>query len=135
MAREFSINRFYPHINGEERSAWGQIVRNEADVNMSSIYSKLIFEAGRWCESYASDILYDIKAIEDKIFELSLYPGTASFLLGFRQNGVDGTDSIRVKYENPSTYGYLSNEYRSIYRLDLVSDENHIEGKLYRVII
>ena len=37
-------------------------------INMSSIYTALIKEAAK-CENYASDVLYDIKHVEEELYE------------------------------------------------------------------
>ena len=42
----------------------GAFVSEIQNCNFSSEWSRLINEAGRWCESYASDILIDFESIK-----------------------------------------------------------------------
>lgn len=96
------------------------------EINYSSILTKLIQEAGRWCENYASDLFTDwnevIKVLENG--------ENRSFLFGFRQNGVDNDRCVFGYFEDGGGYSY----YRSIYRLDIaVEDDEYATMKLYRV--
>ena len=47
-----------------EITATGYVYEGKTEINMSSIYSKLIQEAGRYCDRFASDLLYDMQCIE-----------------------------------------------------------------------
>lgn len=67
-------------------------VENKGD-NSSSIVTKMVQLAGRYCENYASDIIYDaeafINAIKNKE-DLDRY-------LFFRENGVSGFSKEHVE--------------------------------------
>ena len=111
----------------------GQIVDGKVNINTSAIFSRLIQEAARWCEDYASDIIYDIdnvrKALEGDIDSWgSLYSdGTASeegkwtsirFRFGFRQYGVDHGTFIGSHFKQGGNKEY----YRAIWRLIITAD-------------
>lgn len=112
-------------------TAGGQIVSGETSINYSSILTKLIQEAGRWCKAYASDlfILWNtvIKTLESGQAE------DASYLFGFYENGVDNAQSIINQYQS---IGYMAGlRYRAIWRLDVTVNEETrlLEMTLYEV--
>ena len=58
------------------------------EINESSILTKLIQEAGRWCENYASDLFIQWKyRIDSKIEDGTIE--TTREIFAFRENGVD----------------------------------------------
>lgn len=83
------------------------------NINYSSILTKLIQEAGRWCESFASDLFVDWTRIEEKLKK----GGDINdiYLFGFRQSGVDHADWVESK-------GINSHEYRSVWVLSIDAD-------------
>lgn len=95
------------------------------EINYSSILSRLIQEAGRWCKSYASDLFIDWRSIDEAIRNDGLESG--SHLFGFRESGVDGERFILSRYAHRADYGDAGLEYRSIWRLDIDVD-NDTEG-------
>lgn len=119
---------------GESRELYGGI-----DINYSSILTRLIQEAGRYCESYASDLFLDWKKIDKQLDDESIE--SQSLLFGFRESGVDHAEFIRC-WANDNPYGFGS-RYRSIWRLDIEvtvdpdywwnKDKKTVEMKLYRV--
>lgn len=114
------------------------------EINLSEIYSILIQEAGRWCESYASDILYDIDNVKSALdypdeWEKCRYFQKADngndsvyFRFGFRANGVDHQEYIESAMKNEhEKYHY----YRSIWELRIEKDatrHNYIIATLKR---
>ena len=113
--------------------------RNGIEINYSSILTRLIQEAGRYCEDYASDLFIDWSSINDKLIEGTIESETKLF--GFREHGVDHINFIFDRAHNsPRIYQY---EYRSIWRLDIevTADENYwwhkvkkdVKMTLYRV--
>ena len=64
------------------------------EINYTSIITKLIQEAGKYCNSYASDLVLDLNSLEEKMRDFSLETG--SILFGFRDLGVDSNDAIIV---------------------------------------
>ena len=81
-----------------ENEAW---LTSLKDCNFSTEWSRLINEAGRWCESYASDILIDFETIEAYLGQLANGEESEGreFWFGFRQSGVDGLSFIRSRTE------------------------------------
>ena len=96
----------------------GYIYDGKTTINMSSIYTKLIQEAGRFCDAYASDLLYDINTIESYIE----HQKSTTRYIAFRRHGVDGNNSIKVRTP------YEIAEYRAIYQVDIeFSDDNYYD--------
>lgn len=120
------------HISTPTITASGRLTHNGFDVNVSSILTKLIQEAGRWCRSYASDLFVDWRHIEDLL--KSGVMDSNVYLFGFYESGVDSNKTIFNKYENQNVYGHARSEYRAIWRLDItVTDDHDIEMSLYEV--
>ena len=66
-------------------SSYNQYLMTEGGTNCSDVVTKLVQLAGRLCESYASDIAYDIES-----FKKAVEGGTPYLkLLGFREHGVN----------------------------------------------
>ena len=106
--------------------------KTEVNINTSSIYTTLIQEAGRWCESYASDIIYDIEHINrilknlDGLSEYENYSkedGSITLRIGFRENGVDDDKAISHEFEDPYRKYYY---YRAIWKLVIAKTDNKI---------
>ena len=99
----------------------GAFVSEIQNCNFSSEWSRLINEAGRWCESYASDILIDFESI--KAYLERLKSGEESegreFWFGFRQMGVDGLSFIQSRTERE----YASHVYRAVWRWRFIVEE------------
>ena len=99
----------------------GAFVSEIQNCNFSSEWIRLINEAGRWCESYASDILIDFESI--KAYLERLKNGEESegreFWFGFRQMGVDGLSFIQSRTERE----YASHVYRAVWRWRFIVEE------------
>ena len=125
--------------DGEIREAYNQRNHKDGDrfvdISLSEIYTILIQEAGRWCESYASDLLVDINIITAALDNTDEWEhhnnfcktenGNESlyFRFGFRANGVDHKEYIESAMKNEhEKYHY----YRSIWDLRFTKDD---EGK------
>lgn len=109
----------------------GQIINGEVSVNYSSILTKLIQEAGRWCKAYASDLFIFWSAITERLQNGQLE--NASYLFGFYETGVDNAKSIINQYQ---TTGYAAGlRYRAIWKLDVAvkNDGRICEMSLYEV--
>lgn len=82
-------------------------------VNTALILSKLIQEAGRWCEQYASDLFLQWKyEIDDPLRNNKLQTKTVIF--GFRQKGVDGNDYYEIRKNQVS-----GDYYRAVWFLHI----------------
>ena len=94
------------------------------EINYSSILTRLIQEAGRWCESYASDLFVQWKyKIDQKLDNGTLY--TDTFVFAFRDSGVDHEEW----YENhKNEYNY----YRAVWFLDVLTDKGKIKMMLHK---
>ena len=109
----------------------------KVQFNLTSIFSRLIQEAGRWCESYASDILVDIDSIKnclklktddwknDEHYEKDADGNDMlCFSFGFRQHGVDHKEwIIAIQKDEHRKYYY----YRAIWDLEI----KHIFNSVY----
>ena len=92
----------------------------EWNINYSDILTKLIQFAGRYCESYASDLFIHWRAIEKKLKDRN-YEGE-KLVLGFREMGVDTNDWVVKNYNESGSY-----YYRMIVTLEIVVNGNHID--------
>ncbi|KAB1310618.1 hypothetical protein F3B56_27975 [Bacteroides ovatus] len=102
----------------------------KVEINYSSPLTKLIQEAGRWCRYYASDLFLWWNSM---LKALAADRGSASYLFGFRESGVDSADEIIRQYQSA---GYLMGDrYRAIWRLDVEVNEDgrRVEMFLYEV--
>lgn len=99
----------------------GKSIKETAQIgnlNISSIFSELIQAAGMGCESFASDLFYDLTAINNAIESAE----EKVFYIGIRIYGVDGASFIRSRL-NRKSCNYSPNCYLKLYRLS-VSVEN-----------
>ena len=94
------------------------------EINYSSILTRLIQEAGRWCEHYASDLFILWKYnVEQKLDNGTLETGTLMFAM--YNSGVHH----KAWYENhKNEYNY----YRAVWFLDVVTDEGKITMTLHK---
>ena len=132
--RTYTIEDFRPSTYGDKpitEQAWfqyGGLYDNS--INYSSILTRLIQEAGRWCERFASDLFIDWNHAWSKITSLSPDSDNLSFLFGFREAGVDHTEWVLARHNESRCPHY---EYRKIYRLDAEIEGEAITLKLYAV--
>lgn len=101
------------------------------EINTSSILTRLIQEAGRFCENFASDLFIDWARIEKELDGSDAILGE-TFLFGFRKDGVDHNSFILSRYNN-GMYACPEAEYRSMWRLDIEADGKDINMTLGRV--
>ena len=133
-----TINDFKP-IGTEVLETSGELTVNlftgerTVGVNYSSILTRLIQEAGRICEFYASDLFIEWRSIVDALEDGSVETG--SYLFGFRDSGVDEAKSVLYWY-NETTHG--REYYSAIWKLDVDVElvepgRKSVNMKLYRV--
>ena len=94
-------------------------------INLSSIYTLLIKEAGK-CEAYSSDILIDIDSIKESIKQFD--GDTKIHYIGFRNHGTDRESFIACRKES---------EYRKVYMITIEPYEryaNYVSATLYEMI-
>lgn len=100
------------------------ITEHKWKINTSSILTRLIQEAGRWCEHYASDLFilweYDIR---QKLDNGTLK--TENFVFAMYNNGVNHKEA----YENNINNKHY---YRAVWFLDVTTDEGKIKMVLHK---
>lgn len=100
------------------------------NVNYSSILTKLIQEAGRWCEYYASDLFIDWKNNVELLMEDADCRG-AKLIFGFRQSGVDHLSYVLSHFNNNGSPDY----YRAVWVLEIEVDNGEMTMNLGKVNI
>lgn len=113
-------------VYAETEGRWSAY-RKCFDVNYSSILTKLIQEAGRWCESYASDLFIDWHKV-DKFMEDSEFT-SAKLVFGFRKMGVDHLEFILSHLNNRNSTEY----YRAVWMLEIQTEDGKMTMKLGKV--
>ena len=98
------------------------------DINWSSIQDQLIRLAAKHTENYASDILYDIRNIEDILDSDGDNDIETDFYFGFRELGIDNASYIKAKHEHE-----LNETYRVIWRLQIAREDRETSMNLHRV--
>lgn len=114
-----TINDFKP-IGTDVLETSGELTVNlftgerTVSINYSSILTRLIQEAGRICEFYASDLFIDWRSIVEVLDDGSVETG--SRLFGFHKSGVDEAKSVLYWY-NETSHGL--EHYSAIWKLDI----------------
>lgn len=93
-------------------------------INYSSILTKLIQEAGRWCEHYASDLFIIWKYNIDKKLDDGAMM-TEQFVFGFREDGVDHKEWYELHKNDIG-------RYRAVWFLDVTVDNGKMEMVLHK---
>ena len=106
---------------------WWLNHKERFDINCSTILTKLIQEAGRWCERYASDLFIDWINLMEKLMDENFKGGI--YLYGFRRDGVDHASYILSRLNDGESKEY----YRSIWRLEVEVEDKQITMVLGRV--
>ena len=122
---EPNVYAYKPIVEKGRRSHYS----GEYEINASGILTRLIQEAGRFCESFASDLFTDWKGVENRISaggEIS-----EKYLFGFRQFGVDHADYVFSRYEMEGDNA--RHNYRSMWRLSVSANGEEITLILGRV--
>lgn len=98
------------------------------EINMSSIYTRLIQETGRFVERFASDLLLDIEHLKDVMEKVR--PGTAQIVaIGCRRDGVDGNAFIIQRLRDTrrcisDPFVYMEHVYRRLFLIKIEKDDN-----------
>lgn len=111
------------------RGSW-ELCIEAFDINYSTILTKLIQEAGRWCEHHASDLFLYWESLERELSN-ERYKGD-TYVFGFREQGVDSKKEILT---NLNTNEYSAYYYRAVWQLEVQVMDNgyEIEMRLYKV--
>lgn len=123
IEKDFSTKKYHAEVIKAEG--------RDFDINYSSILTKLIQECGRLCEAWASDLFITWNSIEQKLKDKTME--TSTYLFGIREMGVDHNDFVLIRYNNDGYRGRY--EYRKIYRLDVVVNDDLIRMELYEIYI
>ena len=120
------------HAKGEWQTALFESQKSW-DINYSSILTELIHYAGRYTESYASDLFIIWKfCVDKKLYDPDLE--SFSILFGFRDLGVDhdivGDEERIVVARHMKENSYY---YRKVARLDVMINGDKIEMELKNV--
>ena len=117
---------------GSINAPWSKNGNSEnVSINTSGILTELIQNAGRFCQSYASDLFIDWESIQGYLNKLVYNNNNNTselFIMGIRKNGIDG---IRFTYSraadfhknDTSMYDY----YSKIYALRIDVDNNDVK--------
>lgn len=124
--RDEKIEELTDIVNGTIReSGRYSISEHKYDINASSILTRLIHEAGRWCNFYASDLFILWKYGVDNPLENGTMEST-SLVFAFREFGVDSENAYNHNKDN--NYHY----YRAVWFLDIDVTDGKIDMVLSR---
>lgn len=93
-------------------------------INLSSLFSILIREAGRLCDSYASDMFYDLKLLHEDLYgenSVLFTQDTYRTAIGIRDCGVDGESFMSSQVDGSDTFTY---RYREIFLINITPDKD-----------
>lgn len=95
-------------------------------VNLSSILTRLIQDTGRFCDTHADDILFDLENIVNtaKHGAENMIPHVTIKAVGIRANGVDGAEYI---FNNMNS-NWHDDYYRRIYGIRITHAVENDEG-------
>lgn len=102
----------------------GSLQYGKWEINYSSILTKLIQEAGRWCEHYASDLFILWNYNIERPLKADIVK-TETFVFAFRESGVDGNSWYENHEDEP-------NYYRAVWFLDVVVDDGKLTMTLHQ---
>ena len=115
-----------------ETGTWSRSIfgtEMEWNINYSSILTKLIQDAGRYCDAWASDLFiiwkYDV---DNRLQNRDTQSFTIKF--GFRDTGVDHDDSLEEYKTVEPNYKNNYYYYRKIDTLTVTIDDNKITMEL-----
>lgn len=107
------------------------------NINWSTVQTELIQAAGRWCEDFASDILYPINRISRRIKKLrtGTVDGIYSEILFFYRSGVHAYTPMYIRSKDGQDCLDGMSDIRAIYQIGLkiVPDEGTSKKPDYRV--
>jgi len=101
------------------------------NINIADIASILIYNAGRFCERYASDVIITYDELREKITKhmqtTDCIPADV-ILFGFRKSGVDSNVFIHNQIENHLS---IDNYYRKVLAVQIL---DHIDDDNYKTV-
>ena len=110
--------------------SYDMLDKKKVAVNYTNIQSFLIKEAGSLCDHYASDLLFNLKEVDELLHQTETdFHKRIAF--GFRKSGVDGNGFTLSRLSHPNMYGSIASNYRALYVLDI--DMSHTEDGIPEV--
>lgn len=98
-------------------------LKGKWEINYSSILTKLIQEAGRWCEYYASDLFVTWHNIDKSLDDGTI--DTEQFVFGFRKDGVDHKEWYELHKNDVG-------RYRAVWFLDVTVNDGKMKMILHK---
>ena len=104
--------------------SYDMLDKKKVATKYTNIQSFLIKEAGSLCDYYASDLLFNLKEVDELLHrtETDFHERIA---FGFRKSGVDGNTFTLSRLSQPNMYGSPESNYRALYVLDI--DMSHTD--------
>ena len=110
--------------------SYDRLDKKKVAINYTNIQSFLIKEAGRLCDYFASDLLFDLKDV-DELLRQTETDFHKRIAFGFHKCGVDSNVYIKFSSEKPDMYSSITSNYRALYVLDI--DMSHMEDGMPEV--
>ena len=102
------------------------------EINLSTEFTKLIQDSGRFAENFASDILIDIDSIENQLKNRNeILTEPFAQMIAIRQSGVDGTGFYVANLQQNTN----SDHYRKIYIFLIIPTEGYSDDRIGSRII
>ena len=120
------IQREYGAFSVSKKGVWEG---NGYAADCSPILTKLIQEAGRWCEAHASDLLIGWKAVEEMLASRG-EDSSVTVVFGMRRSGVDDAGTV---YSTSLNGLFVEPYYRAVWAVDVVRIGDTAYLELYRV--
>lgn len=106
---------------------------NSNNINLSSIETILIQNAGRFCEFYASDVLYDIQAMHEFTKDVKTNDEQI-FIFAMRNSGIDGCSFLTSRIEDTTSrtdfYKLIHDYYRKILAVKITKKDGYIKAEI-----
>lgn len=118
MTSQELFNKMRPST---QKEFLAQLLTDGLNLNLSDIFCPLVKDAAR-CNSYQSDIYYDMVNIHKRLKEYKEGDEFEPIWVGFRKHGVDGTGYVLARTEEPSMYGSTEHNYFALYSITLKKD-------------
>lgn len=100
----------------EQHWYFAQLNSDGLNYDQSDVFCRLIKDAAR-CNRFNSDIFYDMNIIDRRMREFVSADKFDPIWIGFRKNGVDGTEFVLHRVRNAYVYGEMSKNYFALYSI------------------
>ena len=122
--KELTVSGYlYPETNNTHHRKFSTTC-----INWSDITDYLIRLTAHYTDSYASDLLFSLKSIEQDLENGEVAPH--GYFFGFHECGVDPNEFVLMRYNHDKSREY----YRAIWRvLITISDKRYVNMSLHKV--